>query len=149
MKKINTFVLRFRAASLKIMLQILGLSGFVLLMSCTKYSSHSTKHDVPYTDNTINFFGKVLAEDSLNPIPGIAIKIYSEYEDTVYGYSNMAGIYSAYKYAWENQKVKLAFSDKDGAQNGKFIDKTIDVDVSFRDINNLEHEASVTLQRKP
>jgi len=149
MKKINTFALRFRSGSLKFMLQLLGISGFGLLMSCTKYGAPIAEYGVPYTENNINFYGKVLSEDSLKPIPGIDIKIYSEYEDTVYGNSNTAGIYSAYKYAWENQKVKLAFSDKDGAQNGKFIDKTIDVDVSFRDVNNMEHEADVTLQRKP
>ena len=43
----------------------------------------------------------------------------------------------------------LVFSDKDGAQNGKFFDKTVEVDVSFRDVNNLEHQADVQLQRKP
>jgi putative lipoprotein (rSAM/lipoprotein system) len=149
MNKIKTSILRFRATALKFTLWILGVAGFGLLMSCTKYGAPVAEYGVPYPDNTINFHGKVLSEDSLKPIPNINVKVFSEYEDTVIDVTNTAGNYSAYKYAYENQNVKLVFTDKDGDQNGKFFAKTVDVEVNFRDVNNLEHETDILLQRKP
>jgi putative lipoprotein (rSAM/lipoprotein system) len=149
MNTIKTFVLRFRANSLKYMLRLLGLSGFGLLMSCTKYGAPVAEYGVPWPDNGINFHGSVVSQDSLKPIPNIQVKVFCEWEDTVYDHTNAAGTYSAIKYAYENQKVKLKFTDNDGPQNGKFFDKAIEVDVSFRDVNNLEHQTDVQLQRKP
>lgn len=149
MNTIKTFVLRFRANSLKYILRLLGLSGFGLLMSCTKYGAPVAEYGVPWPDNGINFHGKVISHDSLIPIPNIQVKVFSEYEDTATTSTNASGNYSAYKYSYENQVVKLKFADKDGLQNGEFFDKTIEVDVSFRDVNNLEHQADVQLQRKP
>lgn len=149
MNKIKTSILRFRASALKFMLWLLGLAGFGLLMSCAKYGAPMAEYGVPYSDNSIKFHGEVTSQDSLQPIPNINVKVYSEYEDTIQGSSNSSGQYSAYKYAYENQKVKLKFTDADGALNGEFLSKTIEVDVSFRDVDNLEHEANVQLQRKP
>jgi putative lipoprotein (rSAM/lipoprotein system) len=149
MNTIKTFLLRFRATWLKVVLQLLGLSGFGLLMSCTKYGAPVAEYGVPWPDQGINFHGSVVSQDSLKPIPNIQLKVFSEWEDTVYGHTNAAGTYTAIKYAYENQKVKLQFADKDGAQNGKFFDKAIEVEVNFRDVNNLEHQADVQLQRKP
>ena len=149
MKKFNTFFLRFRASTLKFTLWLLGIAGFGLLMSCSKYGAPMAEYGVPYPDNALDFHGKVVSADSSLPVPGIQIKVYSDYEDTITASTNVAGDYSALKPAYENQKVMLVFSDKDGAQNGKFFDKTVEVDVSFRDVNNLEHQADVQLQRKP
>ena len=106
-------------------------------------------YGVPTPDNIINFHGKVMSADSLKPIPGINVKVYSEYHDTVRSATNNTGDYSVDKYAVENQKVMLVFTDTDSAQNGKFFNKTVEVDVSFRDVNNMEHLTDITLQRKP
>jgi putative lipoprotein (rSAM/lipoprotein system) len=149
MIKVNQSFLRFRAKALKYVLGLLGMGGFGLLMSCAKYGAPIAEYGVPYNDNFINFHGNVLSEDSLKPVPNIRIKIYSDYGDTLRSATNGIGDYSLHKQSYENQKVTLVFTDEDSTQNGRFFPKTVDVDVSFRDMNNLEHETDVTLQRKP
>ncbi len=142
-------VLRFRSATLKKTLWVMGLAGFGFLMSCNKYGEPIAEYGVPYSVNTVDFHGSVLSADSLKPIPNIKVKLYSDVDDTVYTATNAQGIYSAHKYTFENQKVKMIFYDVDSTLNGSFLSKNIEVDVSFRDINNMDHLADVSLQRKP
>ena len=149
MAKIKISTLRFRSATLKFILWFLGMAGFSFLISCAKYGAPVAEYGVPYPDNNINFHGKVLSSDSLKPIPGIDVKIYSEWEDTVRDNTNTTGDYTVNKPSYENQKVMLVFTDKDSTQHGKFFNKTVEVDVNFRDANNQEHQTDITLDRKP
>lgn len=120
-----------------------------MLMSCTKYGSPVAEYGVPFPEDKMNFYGIVMSQDSLKPIPNILVKAYADGYDTVTTTTNQSGKYSLYKYAYENQKVKLVFTDTDSIQNGNFFNKNIEVEVSFRDVNNQEHEANIYLQRKP
>ena len=142
-------MLIYRSGALKFLLGLLGMGGFGLLMSCTKYGAPIAEYGAPYNENMINFHGIVKSSDSLKPISNIKIKVYSGYPDTVSTTTNTAGNYSIDKFSYLNQNLKIAFEDKDGLTNGRFLDTTIDVNVDIMDLNNLEHETDVTLQRKP
>ncbi|MEI6123901.1 MAG: radical SAM-associated putative lipoprotein [Bacteroidota bacterium] len=149
MKSFKTAVLRFRSATLKYTLLIMGLSGFSMLISCAKYGAPMAEYGTPYNENKMNFHGNVLSEDSLKPIPNIKIKIYADWLDTVYTTTNAQGNYSVLKDVYQNQLVKMVLQDADSTQNGSFLSKTVELDITFRDVNNLEHLADITLQRKP
>ena len=149
MKQIKQFMLRCRARGLKYTLWALGFAGFGVMMSCHKMPDPIAMYGAPYPDNSINFHGKASSQDSLKPIPNLKVKLYVDGFDTVYGSTNAQGDYSLYQYAYENQNVKLIFSDVDDTLNGRFVTNTTATTVSFRDVNNSEHQANVTLERKP
>lgn len=151
MNKFKRSILRFRATSLKFFISLLGLAGFGFFVSCIKVDDPPVAvYGVPYFDNNINFRGNVISEETHDPIPGIKIKFTTGYHDTVYVNTDALGNYSFWEYATEGQDVKLILSDIDSTDNGgDFETKSIDIVVSFRDINNSEHKANVMLKLKP
>jgi putative lipoprotein (rSAM/lipoprotein system) len=149
MFKIKIFTLHLKIEALKFTMWILGMAGFSFLMSCTKYGAPVAEYGVWFSYYNVNFHGRVVSQDSLKPIPNIDVKIYSEFGDTIFNKTDASGNYSASRLSYENQDISIAFSDKDSVWNGQFLSKNEDVTISFRDINNLEHQADVQLQRKP
>mgnify|MGYP001160691095 CR=1 FL=1 len=148
MKKHRIFLLKTNALFLKNLIRFLGLIGFGVLFSCNKINNNPiAMYGVISPD--INFRGKIISEETQNPIPGISVKLTSGYYDTVYAVTDQAGNYSAWKFATENENVKMILTDADSTLNGEFENKTLTVVVSFRDYNNKEHEENVALHPKP
>jgi len=142
------FLLRTRAFYLKYLLKFMGLAGFSMLLSCTKYGAPVAEYGV-LADSYLNFHGTVLSEDSLKPIQNLQIKLSVIPNDTLTSYTNTQGVYSVCKPAHETQQGSLIFTDTDGAQNGSFYQKNITFEVSNADINSLEHITNISLVRKP
>jgi len=141
-------LLKTRASYLKYLLKFMGLAGFSMLLSCTKYGAPVAEYGV-IADYNLNFHGTVLSEDSLKPIKNINIKLTFVPNDTLTAQSDLQGNYSMHKYTHETQNGTLIFKDTDGAQNGSFYQKNITFEVSPADINTLEHKLDVNLERKP
>lgn len=150
MNKLKFFFLKFIGKALKKLLWMLGLAGFGVFTSCTEFPDDPVAmYGIPYPDNYINFKGKVMSEDSLLPISNIKIKAAIRYYDTVYAFTDNSGSFSMHQFALEDDTVKLIFSDIDSTLNGSFYSKSENIVVSFRDVNNLEHKATILLERKP
>ncbi|HNW70819.1 MAG TPA: radical SAM-associated putative lipoprotein [Bacteroidales bacterium] len=148
LKTIKVFLLRTRAVYLKYLLKFMGLAGFSMLLSCTKYGAPVAEYGV-IADYNLNFHGTVLSEDSLKPIKNINIKLSLTPDDTLTSNTSAQGTYSINKPAHETQQGALIFTDTDGTQNGSFYQKSITFEVTNADINNLEHITNINLVRKP
>ena len=148
LKIVKVIFLKTRAFYLKYLLKFMGLAGFSMLLSCTKYGAPVAEYGV-IADHYLNFHGTVLSEDSLKPIHNIQIKLSVAQNDTITSYTNAQGIYSVFKSAHESQQGALIFTDTGGTQNGSFYQKNITFEVSNADINSLEHITNTNLVRKP
>lgn len=147
-KIVKVIFLKTRAFYLKYLLKFMGLAGFSMLLSCTKYGAPVAEYGV-IADTYLNFHGTVLSEDSLKPINNIRVKLSVIPNDTLTSYSNAQGLYSVCKSVHETQQCTLIFTDTDGTQNGSFYQKNITFEVSNADINSLEHITTINLVRKP
>lgn len=148
LKIVKIFLLKTRAFYLKYLLKFMGLAGFTMLLSCTKYGVLVAEYGI-IADYNLNFHGTVLSEDSLKPIKNINIKLTFIPNDTLTSQTDSLGNYSINKNAQETQDGSLIFTDTDGAQNGSFYQKNITFEVTSTDINTLEHITNVQLDRKP
>ena len=149
LSKARKLVFKFRASYLKYLLRLLGLVGFGVLASCaSKYGPPIAEYGV-IADNYINIHGTVLSEDSLKPIGNISVKLTLQANDTLNTQTDPQGKYSIQQYAGEGQVATLIFTDTDGNQNGSFFQKNTNFEVSFRDLNNSEHQTDINLERKP
>ena len=147
-QKIRISFFRFRALYLKYLLRLMGLAGFSMLLSCTKYGSPVVEYGI-LTDDYVDFHGTVVSEDSLKPVSNINVKLAFQLYDTLTAFTDQQGKYSIHHYAYNGETGTLIFTDTDSSQNGFFYKKNKTFEVSFRDMNNLEHETDVQLERKP
>ena len=147
MKNSKFLILKIRASFIKNCLRILSIAGFGFLVSCVKQNDPMAMYGVISSD--FEFRGVVTDEIDQHPIPGIQVKITSGPYDTTFTATNLSGAYYAYRYdTYENQNVKLIFTDIDSAQNGAYETKAVDVVLNFRDINNSERKENVKLTPK-
>ena len=144
--KLKIFFIKTRVFYLKYFLRILGLAGFGIMFSC-KYGAPIAEYGVIAVD--VNFHGTVLSEDSLKPIKNINVKLTLQPEDTVTIQTDSQGNYSIPHYVNEGQTGTLIFTDTDSTQNGSFYTKSATFVASVNDINNMNHETDVQLERKP
>ena len=140
--------LRLKAYYLKYLLKLMGLAGFSMLLSCTKYGSPVVEYGI-IADDYVDFLGTVVSEDSLKPVSNINVKLAFQPYDTLTAFTDQQGKYSIHHYAYNGETGTLIFTDTDSSQNGFFYKKNKTFEVSFRDMNNLEHETDVQLERKP
>lgn len=147
MKNRKFHILKIRAAFIKNCLRILSIAGFGFLVSCVKHDEPMAMYGVISSD--FEFRGVVSDALDQHPIPGIQVKITSGPYDTTFSATNQAGTYYAYRYGtYENQNLKLIFTDIDSAQNGAYETKTVDVVLNFRDMNNSERKENIKLTPK-
>jgi len=147
MKNRKFHFLKIRAAFIKNCLRILSIAGFGFLVSCVKQDDPMAMYGVISSD--FEFRGVVSDAVDQHPIPGIQVKITSGAYDTTFSATNQSGTYYAYRYdTYENQNLKLIFTDIDSAQNGAYETKTVDVVLNFRDMNNSERKENVKLTPK-
>ena len=140
--------LRLKAYYLKYLLKLMGLAGFSMLLSCTKYGSPVVEYGI-IADDYVDFLGTVVSEDSLKPVSNINVKLAFQLYDTLTAFTDQQGKYSIHHYAYNGETGTLIFTDTDSSQNGFFYKKNKTFEVSFRDMNNLEHITDVQLERKP
>jgi len=144
MKKNKILFLKARASFLKNLIRLLSLTGFSFLVSCEKNPGPIAMYGIITSE--FKFKGMVTDQVTHNPIPGINIKITPNNNDTTIVLTNLSGSYSAYRFdTYEDQNVKMIFTDTDSTVNGKYASKTVDVVLNFRDINNSELEEDVEL----
>lgn len=141
-------IIKLRVFCLKNLLRLLGMAGFSMLVSCTKYGAPIAEYGIISSDY-LDFHGRVVSGDSLQPIQNIKVKLSFQPDDTLTTRTDIDGNYSIHHYAGQGQTGTLVFTDTDSIQNGSFYQKNVMAEVSFRDMNNLEHEANVELKRKP
>lgn len=148
--KIKNLRLKFYKRFWRMLPAIAGFAGAGLLAACNSGNGPVAMYGVPVPDmDEVKFFGKVFSEDSLKPIPGIEIKLHVHPSDTIKTYSSAGGTYQASQFVYDRQSVRLIATDKDGPQHGKFEQKSLDVEVNFRDLNNGERYQDIFLKRKP
>jgi len=140
--------LRLKAYYLKYLLKLMGLAGFSMLLSCTKYGSPVVEYGI-IADDYVDFLGTVVSEDSLKPVNNINVKLTFQPYDTLTAFTDQQGKYSIHHYAYNGETGTLIFTDTDSSLNGFFYKKNKTFEVSFRDMNNLEHITDVQLERKP
>ncbi|HNW90959.1 MAG TPA: radical SAM-associated putative lipoprotein [Bacteroidales bacterium] len=139
--------LKVKAFYLKYLLRLMGLAGFGMLVSCTKYGAPIAEYGV-LADN-VNFHGTVLSEDSLKPIKNIQVKLAFQASDTLTAQTDPQGNYSIPHYVNEGQSGALIFTDRDSTLNGSFYAKSATFVISASDISTMEHETDVLLERNP
>jgi len=140
-------ILKIRAAFIRNCLRILSIVGFGFLVSCVKHNDPMAMYGIISSD--FEFRGVVTDEIDQHTIPGIQVKLTSGPYDTTFSATNQSGAYYAYRYdTYENQNVKLIFTDIDSIQNGAYETKTVDVVLNFRDMNNSERKVDVKLTPK-
>lgn len=148
MKKNKIRLLKVRSLLLQNFIRLLSLVSFGFLVSCEKFPDPVAMYGILTPE--VEFKGQITDRITQNPIPGISIKITSGNLDTTFAATNEAGIYGVFRYdSYENQDVKLIFTDTDSTLNGKYASKTVDVVVTFRDVNNSEHKENVELTPIP
>lgn len=151
MSKIRKRAARLQSKFYIRILQIMGLCGAGFLVACFKYGSPQAEYGVPYDEQReIRFFGTVKSEDSLKNIPAIELRMVQEYGlDSVTTTTNINGEFTLYNWAYEGGILKLKVLDKDSIANvGWFENKTVDVEISYRDFNNSERQVDVLLKKK-
>lgn len=148
MKKLAVNVTRTRGRFYLRLLQLLGFAGAGFLVSCVKYGTPEPMYGV--VENTLHFYGKVQSADSLKNIPGIQLILVPENQwDSATNVTHADGTYSFYYYAYEGDHLQLKLVDTDSTANvGYFENKTIDLEISGRDYNNMEKETNVLLDKK-
>jgi len=140
-------ILKIRAVFIRNCLRILSIIGFGFLVSCVKHNDPMAMYGIISSD--FEFSGVVTDEIDQHPIPGIQVKLTTGPYDTTFSATNLSGTYYAYRYdTYENQNVKLIFTDIDSVQNGAYETKTVDVVLNFRDMNNSERKENVKLTPK-
>ncbi len=139
--------LKVKACYLKYLLRLMGMAGFGMLASCTKYGAPIAEYGV-LADN-VNFHGTVLSQDSLKPIKNIQVKLAFQASDTLTAQTDQQGNYGIPHYVNEGQSGTLIFTDKDSTQNGSFYSKSATFVISVSDINNMDHQTDVQLEREP
>jgi hypothetical protein len=135
------------------LLQALALCGFGFLSSCIKNGGDDqivALYGVTPGDGSVRFYGSVKSADSLKAIPGLTVRLVSsDGWDSLQTTTNTQGQYLLYYYTYEGDILKLKVFDKDSTLNGGYFkDKLVNVTVSGRDVNNMEHNTDVLLQKK-
>jgi len=149
MNNIKILVLKYRLMLLKRCLKFLSIAGFGFLASCTKDNSDNPIAMYGIIAGEFEYRGLVADQVTHQPVQGITVKIAAGANDTTFASSNSTGNYFAYRNdVYENQQVRLIFVDNDSTLNGEYKSKTVDVVISFRDINNKEHIANIDLEPK-
>ena len=149
MNKKKLYLLKIRSFLLKKHLWLLGMIGLGFLSSCTKFQTPEpyAMYGVLYPE--FKYKGLVTDQENHTMIPGIRVSITSGNNDTTSSVTDQTGNYILNRYdSYESQNVDLIFSDVDSTLNGEYKTKTVEVVLSFRDINNLEHIANVELEPK-
>ena len=148
MKKLAVNLIRTRGRFYLRLLQWLGFASAGFLVSCVKYGTPEPMYGV--VENTMKFYGKVQSADSLKNITGIQLVVVPDHQwDSATTVTHSDGTYSFYYYAYEGDHLQLKLVDTDSTANGgDFENKTIDLDISGRDYNNMEKETNVLLDKK-
>jgi putative lipoprotein (rSAM/lipoprotein system) len=138
---------RLQAGFYICILQILGICGAGIFTSC-KYGDPVAEYGTPYPGNEIRFYGTVSSQDSLKNIPGITVRLVKD-SDSSQTVTNNQGEFGLYFWAYDGDKMKIKVYDTDSAANeGYFKNKTVDVEISSRDVNNFERKVDVLLEKK-
>jgi hypothetical protein len=133
--------------------QILGLCGFGFLVSCIKNNDGPVPMygAIPmYGTPSIKFYGTIKSEDSLKNIPGLTVRlVINDGLDSLKTITNDQGQYELYEYSYEGDVLKLKVLDTDSTANlGNFKNNTLDIEVSGRDVNNMERQVDVLMNKK-
>jgi len=149
MNKKRSYILKIRSFLLKKFLWLTGIIGLVFWGSCSKFDGGNPQAMYGVLFPEIKFRGSVTDQENQNPVHGISVKLTEGIRDTASAVTDSLGNYFIFTYgSYENQTFKLIFTDVDSTNNGEYLTKTIDVSLSFRDMNNKEHIANVKLEPK-
>jgi hypothetical protein len=140
---------RFQSRFYLRILQIMGLCGAGFLASCLKYGDPEPEYGAPFDE--LKFHGTVKSGDSLIHIPGLSIRLLSKSypADSLSTTTDAQGKYRLYGYAEKGEQFTLKILDTDGDSNvGHFQNKILELEISGRDISNLEKQADALLDKK-
>jgi hypothetical protein len=148
MLRVKNITARCKSSVYLRILQFIGVCGAGFFMAC-KYGSPVPDYGVRVDD--INFHGNIKSEDSLKNIPGLTVRLVNtgSWGDSLETHTNNSGEYSIQHAAMEGDQFKLKVFDTDSTANeGNFKNKTVPVEISGRDVNNLEHQTDVLMEKK-
>ena len=132
-------ILYFKRQLLKKVLNVMGVSGIGLMVSCTKYGAEI---------NTINMQlkGTVLSQDSSKAIDGIQVEVRYTNSNAL---TSNNGVFSINSEIDEfDNTVNLRISDIDGDLNGNFLSKDTILSLSKKEKNDcLKQNIDIKLLR--